>query len=676
MSSTAISGKPGGGKSLYAVSLLLDELLNSERVIVTNIPLRLDNIIKYLASKGREDISVYERILLIGTDNVRLGNATVGDEAVKEFWRYRGTRPEDILPAFTDEEIKAGKRPAMTDFGTRGVVYFLDELHEHLNSRQWQKTGEMLLWYIAKHRHFGDDVFWITQSVPNVDRQWRSVTQEYRYIRNFSKESWNGFSKGDYFQMESYLEPYTGSQTAQDSKKFRLDRRGIQDCYYTSLAAGAADKGQKSKGIPIWVLYGGIIGGAALVCGVFILVPRWASDKMSAKAVNTLDGISKGSQISAKPTTGTNSVAAGGAPLDTPDLSKEDKPLQVVAVPLREAVATQVVEALKGSQQVVNDVGVIPNAANDGLILTGTDFHRLVAFAEVVRQYDRQARLITINAVVGRLVKGKGLKAGLYDMLRSGNSSLSALLSSATYDVATGLFTFGSAVAASQALQAITDFRSDGYRFEVVSRPSLTVVAGQSGTFATGREIPLPVTTRDATGSSSSVDYRRAEFLFQVSPTLKTDSWIRLFIEQENTDVLSSAEIDGNAVPTLSTQKVKTVIDLHPDQVAYLGGIRVRTQNRDKYGVPILKDIPGLDLIFARREHASEESELVLLVSVEVHRDGVGSIPVRKALPAHQRTFDQRWLDDVSTLSPEPRAERSTPTVNREAKTKRKDKSK
>jgi hypothetical protein len=92
----------------------------------------------------------------------------------------------------------------------------------------------------------------VTQHVPNVDKQWRSVTQDYTYCRNHSKEKFRGVTKDSNFHIETYLEPYTGTQTLQESSTLKPDWPGIGSCYHTSIAHGAADKGQKVKGLPVW----------------------------------------------------------------------------------------------------------------------------------------------------------------------------------------------------------------------------------------------------------------------------------------------------------------------------------------------------------------------------------------------------------------------------------------
>lgn len=275
MSSRAISGKPGGGKSYYAVILIIDELRSGDRPIVTNLPLNLQALQDYFSETLEIDVDVFSRVTLLAWEDF------------KDFWRYRGNG--FIAPDVTPAEFSAGIRPDWAKFPKNGVFYVLDEVHEHLNSRQWATTGPLLLFYIMKHRHLGDDVLWITQSVMNVDRQWRSSTQDYTYCRNWRKEKFRGFVKGSGFTATLYLEPFTGLQQPQEEKKYSLDKK-IAACYNTSIANTAADTNEKISGPPIKILYIALGVFLFLIAGSFGFGPKilkyFLTPKISSSSIS------------------------------------------------------------------------------------------------------------------------------------------------------------------------------------------------------------------------------------------------------------------------------------------------------------------------------------------------------------------------------------------------------
>lgn len=633
MASRAIYGKPGGGKSYLATQWIVDDIISSDRPVITNLNLNLEAWNPYLEKMGHSPINVYERFRILDFDQV------------KEFWRFRSVDDSCVHRSLTPDEIKAGVRPDESHFSKGGVLYVLDELHRHLNSRQWQQTGPVVLDYISMHRHFGDDVIWMSQDVPNVDKQWRSVTQDYTLVRNYGKESWRGIRKGDGLEARTFLDydPTGEKAVAQEVKTWKIDPEGIGSLYKTSAVGGDADKGKKAKGIHIGWLWAaiGFVAFLAILAGWY--GPRYFTKKMSANRADFKTPYME--QLN-------RSRPAGGAPLDTPaigDKATDDTATHILGVPLQNWTAAEFLDAGKGEKGFPGDTKIYPNGGNNAVIVTGKNLENVVAVSEMVRSWDSSSRLVTIHAVVGRLSRGRGLRLGLYDLFYnsargSRTKGLTDLMEAAVYDFATGIVTFGSTVAARHALEAVTEFEASDYRFEVVSKPSITVVAGTPGTFTTGREIPIPVTTRDVTGSQTSVQYKRAEFKFEVLPTFLSDSVCRLKVKQENADVIGSAEVGGDAVPTLSQQTMETTIDLQGGQIGYLGGMIVRSEQTDDRGLPLLRKIPLVNLVTGSQKKGGEESELILLVSVVLHGQGESAVPVRRAQPVDKR---KRWFNDT-----------------------------
>lgn len=317
MSIRFISGKPGGGKTMYSVSLIVEELKASKRVIATNVSLNLNRLCEYLQKEHGTDFNARWRIL-------RLENDQVG-----EFFRHFSPDAEPLvkrckikLPGgklaerLSYEERGAAlldgagnEGPGLADYEQqfwwnelarlrklgRGVLYVLDEVHEFFNSRRWADTGDEVLHYLSQHRKLGDDVICITQSIGNVDKQFRSVAQDFTYVRNHKKESipfLGGLFRGvGIFSRDTYLEPFTGNQNSIETRTFRLDKTGLASCYDTAAGVGiqgaGADKTEKRSGLhPAWLL-------AALGVGAWLLwtIPEKVSAKVSGKPAAASSGV-------------------------------------------------------------------------------------------------------------------------------------------------------------------------------------------------------------------------------------------------------------------------------------------------------------------------------------------------------------------------------------------------
>lgn len=271
MSIHFISGKPGGGKTLYSVKLIIDELVHGHRLIVTNVPLKLDRINEYLQTRHEKaygalkmavsvqsgelgsPVSAHERQCIAEeTRHITNRILIIGDDDMARFFTFRGNGVR--LESVSNEDWRKGVRPDFKTVNDVGIFYVLDEIHIAFNSRAWALTGNEVLYYLSQHRKLGDDVVCITQSVSNVDKQFRSVAQDYTYIRNLSKQRAGLFKLPYAFLRSTYAQPATDNSKAMETGMFRLDVTGLASCYDTAQGVGihgraGADTTHKRKGI-------------------------------------------------------------------------------------------------------------------------------------------------------------------------------------------------------------------------------------------------------------------------------------------------------------------------------------------------------------------------------------------------------------------------------------------
>lgn len=256
MSVHFISGKPGGGKTMYATYLILQELKRGKfrRHIVTNIALNLGAINEWIEREGVQLVDHEGNSV-----HINKCITIIQEEDLKEFYRHRGGEKLPLKENWGDLKSysKGTKVADFTGLTDGGVFYALDEIHIAFNSRAWATTGEGVIYYLSQHRKLGDTVLLITQSVQNVDRQMRSVAQDFSYIRNMRKEKSGLFKLPGVFMRRVFLEPAGGNFRATETTMFRLNLR-TAGCYDTAAGVGiqglgAADVKEKAKGVPWWV---------------------------------------------------------------------------------------------------------------------------------------------------------------------------------------------------------------------------------------------------------------------------------------------------------------------------------------------------------------------------------------------------------------------------------------
>lgn len=283
MSIHFISGKPGGGKTLYSVRMIVDELVCGDRCVITNVPLLLPQLNEFLQRQyprafqkrftGETIRHISDRVMLIDEDDL------------PKFFTFR---PDGVrLDSVSNQEWKSGKRPDFSIVKDGGVLYVLDEVHVAFNARAWADTGHEVLYYLSQHRKLGDDVICITQSINNVDKQFRSVAQDYTYIKNLAKQRVGLFRLPGIFTRNTYLQPATDTSKPVETGTFTLDVTGLASCYDTARGVGihgrgGADTKERKTGLHwAWLIVAGILLWVTLTKLPEIIA--WATDPHTKK---------------------------------------------------------------------------------------------------------------------------------------------------------------------------------------------------------------------------------------------------------------------------------------------------------------------------------------------------------------------------------------------------------
>jgi len=161
-----VDGVPGAGKTYYACRRIEQDLC-AGKVVCTNVALKPDWAWR-----------------VAGANPARRMNRSARNNRARELER-RLLYSDDLAELFR----------VRTEGTAEGrAVMVLDEAHRWLNSRSWagQKgRAEIIAWFTG-HRHYGFDVFLITQYVDMVDKQVRNLVEYRVRLRNLKRERFCG----------------------------------------------------------------------------------------------------------------------------------------------------------------------------------------------------------------------------------------------------------------------------------------------------------------------------------------------------------------------------------------------------------------------------------------------------------------------------------------------------
>ncbi len=176
--------------------------------------------------------------------------------------------------------------------------------------------------------------------------------------------------------------------------------------------------------------------------------------------------------------------------------------------------------------------------------------------------------------------------------------------------------------------------------FKILSRPTLYTMNNQPASIETGLKIPVPVsslssfnTTADpnqggtSNGFVSNIQYQDVQLRLDVSPLINSDDELTLQVKQVNADVAGSTVLNGNSIPNISNQGLETTIMVKNNSTVLLGGLIQETTDKQRSGIPILKDIPLIKYLASSTKDYKTRRELLVFIQPRIVT-GDGDQPV------------------------------------------------
>lgn len=207
------------------------------------------------------------------------------------------------------------------------------------------------------------------------------------------------------------------------------------------------------------------------------------------------------------------------------------------------------------------------------------------------------------------------------------------------------------------ALSATLRFLEEQGVARSLSRPTLTVLSGESAQFLVGGEIPVRQSAiSDASGGviSTSVTTEQFGIGLAVRPLVGRDGRVTLDLQPEVTepDFDLTAEVvavTGTSQETIGfrTRTMRTSARLEDGQALLVGGLQTRSHDGVKSEMPVLGSLPLIGWLFRETAEQRAQTELVIVVTPVVLREP----EARALLWAHRNPFDA-LLDPVAPPPP------------------------
>lgn len=234
------------------------------------------------------------------------------------------------------------------------------------------------------------------------------------------------------------------------------------------------------------------------------------------------------------------------------------------------------------------------------------------------------------------------LKVKFTDVDRSVSQSLGINLASAALNQDTGISTgqFGGTgidntgtFSLSQALNVLL-FRKDlnlgatiqaleaKNLLEMLSEPNVLAINGQTASFLSGGQFPVPMINGNAAFGAVSIAFKEYGIRLTFTPNITPRGTIRLKVAPEvsSLDFANGVQISGFTIPALSTRKVDTEVELESGQSFIIAGLLDNNATESFSKIPGLSSIPVLGKLFQSRAITKKNTELLVIVTPELVR--------------------------------------------------------
>jgi pilus assembly protein CpaC len=164
-----------------------------------------------------------------------------------------------------------------------------------------------------------------------------------------------------------------------------------------------------------------------------------------------------------------------------------------------------------------------------------------------------------------------------------------------------------------------------------LAEPNLTAISGESATFISGGEFPIPsgVTCQTTTGGGigqcvQTVSFKKFGISLNFTPVVLTEGRISLRVMTEVSEVSTENALTGGqggtTIPSIKTRRAETTLEIPSGGSMAMAGLIAEQTKQAINGLPGLSQLPVLGTLFRSRDYVNNQTELMVLVTPYVVR--------------------------------------------------------
>ncbi|HLX16917.1 MAG TPA: type II and III secretion system protein family protein [Bradyrhizobium sp.] len=164
-----------------------------------------------------------------------------------------------------------------------------------------------------------------------------------------------------------------------------------------------------------------------------------------------------------------------------------------------------------------------------------------------------------------------------------------------------------------------------------LAEPNLTAISGESATFISGGEFPIPagVTCQTTTGGAigqclQTVVFKKFGISLNFTPVVLTEGRISLRVMTEVSEVSQENALQGGVagttIPSIKTRRAETTLEIPSGGSLAMAGLIQEQTKQAVNGLPGVDQIPILGQLFRSQDFVNNQTELMVIVTPYVVR--------------------------------------------------------
>jgi general secretion pathway protein D len=288
-----------------------------------------------------------------------------------------------------------------------------------------------------------------------------------------------------------------------------------------------------------------------------------------------------------------------------------------------------------GEFVLIQNAKIIPDERSNALLVFA-DRRDLGMISNIIAKLDVVLPQVLIEALIMEVNIGDGRNLGvslkqnrqnLGDLTTAGGSvpaggnpffdprSITSIVGGTNGQLPSGFSYFGRL---NESFEFAVTASANDSRINVLSRPRIVTSTAKPASIFVGETRPYITGSyfSDFTGAGSRSQYAQTQIgiSLNVLPIVNQEGLVVMDIQQQISQVGAEVQIDGNNVPTTIDRNANSYVAVHDRDTILLGGFISTTKNKSKNGVPYLKDIPGLGVLFRSSSESVSRVELMVLI--------------------------------------------------------------